>query len=128
VTAGSTTLGRHLDFTAVTKYKAVDPGTVTVTATGTSESGSTQYTLAANTIYTFVVLDDSGQLKVTGLVDSAGANSMPQGGAQTGFGGTAARPGDSVLPWAGAAAAGLLVAVGGLIGLRRRRRPAMHAR
>src|SRR6204780_1216238 len=41
VTAGSTTLGRHLDFTAVMKYKAVDPGTVTVTATGATESGST---------------------------------------------------------------------------------------
>jgi hypothetical protein len=128
VTAGSATLGSNLNFTAVTAYKAVDPGTVTVTATGTTEHGSTQYTLAADTIYTFVVLDNSGQLKVTGLVDSAGANSMPQGGAQTGFGGTAARPGTSLLPWVGAAAAGLLVAAGGLIRLRRRRHPAMHAR
>jgi hypothetical protein len=128
VTAGSATLGRNLDFTAVTRYKAVDPGTVTVTATGATEHGSTQYTLAADTIYTFVVLDNSGHLKVTGLVDSAGANSMPQGGPQTGFGGTAARPGASLLPWVGAAAAGLLVAAGGLIRLRRRRRPAMHAR
>jgi hypothetical protein len=128
VTAGSTTLGSNLNFTAVTGYKTVNPGTVTVTATGSTEHGSTQYTLAANTIYTFVVLDNSGELKVTGLVDSAGSNDMPQGGAQTGFGGTAARPGDSLLPWAGAAAAGLLVATGGLIRLRRRRRPAMHAR
>src|ERR1700685_1482083 len=107
VTAGSKTLGSDLNFTPVTRYKAVNPGTVTVTATGTTEHGSTQYTLAAGTIYTFVVLDDSGHLKVTGLVDSSGANSMPQGGAQTGFGGTAARPGDSLLPLAGAAAAGL---------------------
>lgn len=128
VTAGGKTLGHNLGFTAVTKYKAVSPGTVTVTATGSTEHGSTQYTLAANTIYTFVVLDNSGQLKVTGLVDSAGANSMPQGGAQTGFGGTAARPGDALLPWAAAAAAGLLVASGGFIRLRRRRRPAMHAK
>jgi hypothetical protein len=128
VTAGSKTLGRDLDFTAVTPYKAVAPGTVTVTANGTTEHGSTQYTLAANTIYTFVVLDNAGELKVTGLVDSAGANSMPEGGAQTGFGGTAGRPGDSLLPWAAAAAAGLLVAGGGLITLRRRRRPAMHAK
>jgi hypothetical protein len=128
VTAGSKTLGRDLNFTTVTRYKAVNPGTVTVTATGTTEHGSTQYTLAAGTIYTFVVLDDSGHLKVTGLVDSSGANSMPQGGAQTGFGGTAARPGGSLLPWAAAAAAGLLVAAGGLVRLRRRRRPAMHAR
>jgi hypothetical protein len=128
VTAGSTTLGSNLNFTTVTRYKAVDPGTVTVSATGSTEHGSTQFTLAANTIYTFVVLDDSGQLKVTGLVDSSGSNAMPQGGASTGFGGTAARPGASMLPWVGAAAAGLLVAVGGLIRLRRRRRPALHAR
>jgi hypothetical protein len=128
VTAGAKTLGRNLNFTAVTKYKAVNPGTVTVSATGTSEHGSTQYTLAAGTIYTFVVLDNAGELKVTGLVDSAGANSMPVGGAQTGFGGTAGRPGDSLLPWAGAAAVGLVIAGGGFVGLRRRRRPAMHAK
>jgi hypothetical protein len=128
VTAGSTTLGRNLDFTAVTRYKAVSPGTVTVNAAGTTEHGSTQFTLAANTIYTFVVLDNSGELKVTGLVDSAGSNAMPIGGASTGFGGTAARPGASMLPWVGAAAAGLLVAAGGLFRLRRRRRPATHAR
>jgi len=53
---------------------------------------------------------------------------MPAGATATGFGGTAARPGAPLLPWIGAAAAGLLIAAGGTIGLRRRRRPAMHAR
>jgi hypothetical protein len=53
---------------------------------------------------------------------------MPSGGAATGFGGTAAHPGASLLPWAGAAGAGILAAAGGLICLRRRRHPAMHAR
>jgi hypothetical protein len=128
VTAGSTKLGRALNFTAVTSYKAVKPGTVTVTAAGQSEHGSGTFTFAADTIYTVVVLDDSGHLGLTSLVDSSGSKVMPQGGAQTGFGGTAARPGAALLPWAGAAAAGLLVAAAGVLRLRRRRRPAMHAR
>jgi hypothetical protein len=128
VTAGSTTLGTDLNFTTVTSYKAVKPGTATVTAAGESEHGSGTFTFAADTIYTVVVLDDSGHLGLTSLVDSSGSKVMPQGGAQTGFGGTAARPGAPLLPWAGAAAAGLLVAAGGVLRLRRRRRPAMHAR
>jgi hypothetical protein len=128
VTVGSTALGSDLNFTKVTSYKAVKPGTVTVTANGESEHGSGTFTFAADTIYTVVVLDDSGHLELTSLVDSSGSKVMPEGGAQTGFGGTAARPGAPILPWAGAAAAGLLVATGGFIRLRRRRRPAMHAR
>jgi Domain of unknown function (DUF4397) len=128
VTAGAKTLGSNLAFTAVTRYKILNPGTVTVTATGPSESASTVFTLAPDTIYTFVVLDNSGQLKIDGLVDSSGSKAMPSGGAATGFGGTAPRPGDALLPWAGAAAAGLLIAAGAMIQLRRRRRPAMHAR
>jgi Domain of unknown function (DUF4397) len=128
VTAGSTTLGSNLNFTTVTPYKMVKPGTVTVTAVGESERGSGTFTLAADTIYTIVVLDDSGHLGLTSLVDSSGSKVMPQGGAATGFGGTAARPGAPLLPWAAAGAAGVLAAGGGLIRLRRRRRPAMHAR
>jgi hypothetical protein len=128
VTAGANTLGSNLSFTTVTGYQTVSPGTVTVAATGPTEHCSTVFTLAADTIYTFVVLDDSGQLKITGLVDSAGSVAMPAGGAATGFGGTAPRPGDALLPWVAAAAAGALIAVGGLVRLRRRRRPAAHAR
>jgi hypothetical protein len=128
VTAGSTTLGSNLSFTTVTPYKSVAPGTVTVSAVGQSEHGSGTFTLAPDTIYTLVVLDDAGHLKLASLVDSAGSKVTPQGGASTGFGGTAARPGASLLPWAAAAAAGVLAAAGGLIRVRRRRRPAMHAR
>ena len=128
VTAGTKTLGSNLAFTTVTRYKTVNPGTVTVSATGSTEHGSGTFTLQPDTIYTFVVLDNAGQLKITGLVDSSGSQAMPAGAAATGFGGTAPRPGDALLPWVGAAAAGLLIAAGGVIGVRRRRRPAMHAR
>jgi len=128
VTAGAATLGHDLNFTTVTSYKSVAPGTVTIEATGESEHGSGTFTLAADTIYTIVVLDDSGHLKLESLVDSAGSKVVPEGGAQTGFGGTAARAGAPLLPWAAAAAAGLLLAAGGTFRLRRRRRPAMHDR
>jgi hypothetical protein len=128
VTAGSTTLGSDLNFTTVTPYKSVAPGTVTVSAVGESEHGSGTFTLAADTIYTFVVLDDSGHLELTSLVDSSGSKVTPQGGAATGFGGTAAHPGAPLLPWLGAAAAGLLTAAVAITRLRRRRRPALHAR
>jgi len=128
VTAGSTVIGRDLNFTTVSSYKEVSPGTVTVTAVGPTKRGSGQFALARDTIYTIVVLDDSGGLKLDALVDSAGSKIMPAGAASTGFGGTAARPGAPLLPWVGAAAAGLLIAAGGTIRLRRRRRPAVHAR
>jgi Domain of unknown function (DUF4397) len=128
VTAGGTVLGRNLSFTAVTSYKTVSPGDLTVTAVGPTERGSSQVPLAADTIYTLVVLDLPGQLKILPLVDSAGSKIMPQGAASTGFGGTAPRPGAPLLPWLAAAGAGLLLAAGGTVRLRRRRRPAMHAR
>ena len=128
VTAGSKVLGRDLNFTTVTRYRSVRAGTVTVSAVGTSEHGSAQFTLNADTIYTFVVLDNSGELKVTALVDSSGSKIMPVGAASTGFGGTAPRPGAPLLPWIAAAGTGLLIAVGGTLRLRRRRRPAVHAR
>jgi hypothetical protein len=128
VTAGATTLGSDLNFTTVTAYKSVAPGTVTVKAIGASEQGSGTFTLAPDTIYSIIVLDDSGHLKLESLVDSSGSKVAPEGGAQTGFGGTAARPGAPLLPWAAAAAAGLLLAAAGTLRLRRRRRPPMHAR
>ena len=128
VTAGTKVLGRGLTFTTVTGYRVVSPGTLTISAVGATESGSGQFTLAPDTIYTFVVLDDPGHLTLEALVDAQGSRAIPAGGAATGFGGAAPRPGASLLPWLGAAAAGILVAVGGVFRLRRRRRPALHAR
>jgi hypothetical protein len=128
VSAGANVLGRSLNFTTVTSYKVVSPGTLTVRAVGATENGSSQFTLAPDTVYTFVVLDDPGHLTVAELVDAQGSQAIPSGGAATGLGGTAPRPGASLLPWLAAAAAGILVAAGGVFRLRRRRRPATHAR
>jgi Domain of unknown function (DUF4397) len=128
VTAGKKVLGTNLSFTTVTSYQAVKPGELKVHAAGTTEHGTDRFALTAGTIYTIVILDSSGELKVDPLTDSAGSQVTPAGGATTGLGGTAPRPGTSLLPWLGAAAAGLLVAAGGMIGVRRRRAPAMHSR
>ena len=81
VTAGAKVLGRGLNFTTVTRYKTVHAGTVTISAVGTSEHGSGQFKLAPDTIYTVVVLDNSGELKIDPLVDSAGSKIMPAGAA-----------------------------------------------
>ncbi len=128
VRAGHTVLGRKLKFTAVTQYQAVKPGDLTVRAVGESEHGSDEFMLNANAIYTVVVMDDSGQLKVACLMDSAGSKVMPAGSVEMGFGGTAPRPGAPLLPWLGVGLAGLLAAVAGALRLRSRRHPALHAR
>jgi len=55
------------------------------------------------------------------LVDAAGEGLPPTGGANTGFGGTAAHGPGSPLPWAGVIGAGMLLALTGGIWLRRAR-------
>ncbi len=126
VRAGHSVLGRNLKFTSVTGYQAVRPGDLTVRATGESEHGSDKLMLQANAIYTVVVMDDAGELKVACLMDSAGSKMMPSGSADMGLGGMAPRPAAPLLPWLAASAAGLLAAAGGLLGLRRR--PAARGR
>jgi len=78
------------------------------------------HTLAADTVHTIVVLDDSCGLKVDDLTDAVGSQIMPAGGASTGFGGTAPRPLADPAPWLLVIAAGSLLAAVGLAGLRRR--------
>jgi len=128
VTAGSTTLASNLKFATVSSYVAVKPGTLTVKAAGTSETTTASITLTAGTVHTFVILDHPGALAIDNLLDAAGAKVAPAGSAQTGFGGTAARPGAALMPWAAAALAGLAAAATGTVLLTRRRRPALHAR
>jgi hypothetical protein len=128
VTAGGTKLASNLKFAKVTSFIAVKPGTWSVRAAGSSESTTSSITLAAGSIHTLVVLDEPGKLSIDDLLDAAGSKVAPEGGAQTGFGGTAAQPGAALLPWAAAGAAGLAFALAGTVLVARRRRPAMHAR
>jgi hypothetical protein len=128
VTAGSTTLASNLKFGNVSSFVTVGPGTWSVEAKGASKSVTASIKLVAGTIHTIVVLDEPGKLVLDDLLDAAGSKIAPAGGAQTGFGGTAARPGAPLVPWAAAAILGLGITAAGTALLTRRRRPAQHAR
>jgi hypothetical protein len=127
ITCGSAKLATNLKFASVTGYHAVQPGTWTVHAAGSSESATSAVSFAAGTIHTIVVLDDPGSLSIDNLLEAAG--SVPAtGGVQTGFGGMAPHPGASLRLWLILALSGLLMASAGVTMLARRRRPALHAR
>jgi hypothetical protein len=129
ISLGGRKLARHLAFSHVSRYVAVRPGALRVHAAGGTSSCTRTVSLTAGSIHTLVVLDSSPtKLGVTDLMDAQGSKVDPVGAAQTGFGGTAPRPGAPMLPWAAAAAGGLLAAVGGVFLVSRRRRPALHAR
>jgi hypothetical protein len=122
VSYGPDVLARQLAFGLATSYMAVSPGAQTVQFTASGEHAATSVKLAADTVHTIVVLDDSSGLKVDALVDAAGSQIMPKGGAAAGFGGTAPRlPGDPA-PWLLTIAAGALLTSAGFAGLRRGRR------
>jgi Domain of unknown function (DUF4397) len=131
VTAGDTSLTKSLAFGKATGFIAVPAGTWAVRAastTSTPGNAAQQVTLAAGTVHTLVVLDESGGLGIDDLLDAAGSMVAPASGVQTGFGGAAARPGEPLLPWVAAGIVGLLLTAAGAVLVSRRRRPAMHAR
>ena len=128
VTAGRATLANNLAFASVTGFGTDRPGTWMVHAKGGTESWAGQVTLTPGTIHTLVVLDSSSGLKVTDLTDAAGSSVLPNGGAATGFGGTAPAPGSSPLPGRAALVAGALLALAGAYRLRRAKAVARHAR
>jgi hypothetical protein len=121
VTAGGKSLAHKLRFSKTTTYKVVSPGTWNVHAAGPTGSVTRSIDLKAGTIHTLVMLDNPGQLTIDDLVDAAGSRVLPNGGAATGFGGTAPVPGASMLPWLAVLAAGLLVTVAGATRFRRSR-------
>jgi Domain of unknown function (DUF4397) len=128
VTVGRTKLARQLKFASVTGYRVVKPGTLSVRVAGGSENGTATENFMADSLYTLVVLDSHGKLKIDCLMDAQGSKVDPVGAPLTGFGGTAAQPGAALLPWAAAGLFGLLMASTGIALVMRRRRPAVHAR
>ena len=128
VTVGRTKLARHLKFASVTGYRVVKPGTWSIRVAGSNESATATENLMADSLYTLVVLDSRGKLKIDCLMDAQGSKVEPAGAPMTGFGGTAAEPGAALLPWAAAGLAGLLMTTTGTLLVMRRRRPALHAR
>ncbi len=122
VSYGPDVLARQLAFGAATSYTVVSPGKETVRFAATGADASMPVKLAAGTIHTIVVLDDSTGLKIDALTDAVGSQIMPKGGADTGFGGTAPRPPANPMPWLLTMAFGTLLAGVGFTGLRRSRR------
>jgi hypothetical protein len=118
VTADRQVLSRSQPFASVTMYRRVRPGIWAVHAAGATDNGTTRVTLAAGSIHTLIVIDDPGHLAITALGDAAGSEVTPVGGAATGFGGTAAKPDGSPVPWLVLTAAGLWLTLAGIVRFR----------
>jgi hypothetical protein len=119
VSYGPDVLARELAFGAATSYRAVLPGAQTVRFTAPGQHTAKPLTLAADSVHTIVVLDDSSGLKVDAVTDAAGSKIMPKGAISAGFGGTAPRPPANPAPWLVMIAAGTLLAAAGLARWRR---------
>jgi len=122
VSVGSSVLARELGFGSASSYQSVQPGSPTVTFSAQGGHAAMAVKLKAGSVHTLVVLDGSSGLKIDSLTDAAGSTDRPKGGAATGFGGMAPKPGPGLVPWLGTLAGGVLLAVAGGFGLRRSRR------
>jgi hypothetical protein len=127
VSVGPDVLARELAFGSASPYQSVQPGSPTVTFSASGGHAAMAVKLTAGSVHTLVVLDGSSGLRIDNLTDAAGSTDSPRGGAATGFGGTAPRPGPGLAPWLGTLAGGVLLAVAGGFGLRRSRRTAAGA-
>jgi Domain of unknown function (DUF4397) len=127
VNAGRRALGGPLQLGSYTGFLAVSPGWQDIHAAGYSATTTRHLYLQANTIHTLVVLDNEGGLRIHSLADAVGSRAMPIGGAATGLGGTAPKPGTSPALWLAIMVGGGLLAAMGAIRLRRRRHRAAHA-
>ena len=119
VSYGPDVLARQLAFGAATSYAAVSPGARTVQFAAPGQHTAMPVTLAAGTVHTIVVLDDSSGLKVDAVTDAAGSQIMPKGAVSAGFGGTAPPPPANPATWLVMIAAGALLTAAGLTRLRR---------
>ena len=93
IDAASDTLAAGLRFPTVSGYTDVAPGRDTVSVHATSGSTESELDFAPNDSYTLAVIDGaSGAPTVLDLTDSATTSVIPDGGVETGLGGTASRP------------------------------------
>jgi hypothetical protein len=119
VSYGPAVLARQLSFGAATSYQPVSPGVQTVRFAAPGERATMPVNMAADSVHTIVVLDDSSGLKVDAVTDAVGSRIMPTGAVSAGFGGTAPRPPANALPWLVMIAAGALLTAAGFIRLHR---------
>jgi Domain of unknown function (DUF4397) len=121
VRLGSTTFANGLKFATVSSYRAVSPGTVSVSVSSSGGTAHASVTLGAGTVHTLVILDSASGLEVVNLTDASGSGTPPAGGVSTGFGGTAPHGPGSPVPWLVVIGAGSLLALTGGLRLRRGR-------
>ncbi|WP_423923339.1 DUF4397 domain-containing protein [Frigoribacterium sp. 2-23] len=93
-TTTGTTIAEKAAFGSASGYASVAAGPWSLKLTGTSVNGTADVNLAAGSITTLFVLDNStGGLTVVPVVDSAATAATPVGGVQTGGGYLAEHPG-----------------------------------
>ena len=109
------TVAQNAAFGRPTGYAAVPSGVWTLKTSidgSTAAATTSTVNLAGGSVYTLLVLDSAQGLKVSPVVDASGLDVMPAGGAQTGGGGLAPRPG---LAWRFAHSGGVLAGSGLLL-------------
>ena len=122
-----TSVADSLSFAAVSGYVDVPagPASLLLTVPG-SEPTEVPVDLAAGSVYSLLVLDEADGLSVQPVLDAAGSGVVPQGGVETGAGGTAGAGSTGLVALgAGAAAAAGALA---LRAYRHRPRRAAHLR
>jgi hypothetical protein len=116
-----TSIAKAVNFATTTDYQLVSPGTWTLALrpNGSTTVTNLNCTLTAGSVYSLLVLDSPTGLKLELRADARGGSAAPDGGVETGAGGTEPDAAVSPLIMAGAG----LVLVFGLfvVGLRLRR-------
>jgi hypothetical protein len=119
--SGGDSVASGAQFASTTDYRQVTPGkwTLKLAAPGAATGSTVSCTLAAGSVYSLIVLDNSRGGLTAQLRIDASSNGVPSGGVNTGGGGTARRSAAGLLP-VGAAVLVLLAGAGAVV-LRRAR-------
>jgi Domain of unknown function (DUF4397) len=126
VTSGSSTPVVNLDavgFAQASPYAPVDAGTYQVVVkapTGAVVADGQDWTVSAGAVVSIVIVEATSGPTLEILSDAAAAGSTPNGAMQTGFGGTAPKPGvENIAMLSAGLALLLLVVLAGYLRLRR---------
>lgn len=82
-----TSIAEGVEFGTATEYTEVDAGRWTLEVDGDSQSGTVQVDLPPASVNSLFVIDRDGEITISAIEDSSGAQEMPTGGVATGEGG-----------------------------------------
>ncbi|WP_127572369.1 DUF4397 domain-containing protein [Georgenia faecalis] len=80
-------IAEGVEFGTATAYTEVEAGRWTLEVDGATQSGTVQVDLEPASVNTLFVLDRDGEISISAVQDSSGAQEMPAGGVATGEGG-----------------------------------------